>query len=350
MENSVKSLDSSEVVIIGAGPAGLCLAYHLKKLNIPFLIVEKEEKVGSSWRKMPDHLHLITLWQSNFLVEEDKSRFDSLKRSTAGEFADYLEAFQNQHGFSILFNCKVDKIEQDNESKRFLLNTSQGTVNSKVVIDCRGFFSFPFTPFYAISGDAPFMIHFKDYKNRAQFSEYKNILIVGKRLSAGQLISELSITGKHKIFLSIRSMLQFGPPQWLLNHFLRHLDFYEMLAMKFTSNIKRNAEVPMDHAVKKLLKNEVVIVPDIERIESKQVHFKNGRVELIDAIIFATGFKPPSIKLKNDFESAEMPNLFYLGRNSQRTFASRFIRGIRDDAEILGNVIRGILDSSKSSQ
>lgn len=349
MENSVKALNSNQVVIIGAGPAGLCMAFHLKKWNIPFLIVEKEAEVGASWRKMPDHLHLITFWKSNFLIAEDKNLFNSIKRSSAGEFADYLAAFQKKHGLKIRFNCKVEKIEQDISTQQIALTTSQGTMKARVVVDCRGFFNFPYTPSYNISGNPPFMIHFKDYKNKAQLAGYKNILIVGKRLSAGQLISELSSTGTHRLFLSVRSVLQFGPPQWLLDHFLRHLDIYEKLAVKFSSNIKRNAEVPMDHAVKKLLKN-VTLVPDIERVDDKNVYFKNGRCEQIDAIVFATGFQPPAVKLKNDFESSEIPNLFYLGRNSQRTFASRFIRGIREDAEILGKEIRGIFESSKSSQ
>lgn len=349
MEDSVKALNS-EVVIIGAGAAGLCLAYHLKKLNIPFLIIEKDAEVGSSWRKMPDHLHLITLWKSNFLVLEDQKLFHPLKKSSAREFAAYLDEFYQKQGFNILFNCNVDQIEQDKETKRLHLTTTKGRLESRIVVDCRGVFNFPFTPLYPINGDAPFMIHFKDYKNKAQLADFENVLIVGKRLSAGQLIAELSSAGDHRVLLSTRSLLQFGPPQWLLDHFLRNLNLYEKIAKRFSGNIKRNAEVPMDHSVKEMIKKNVVMVPDIERIEDKNVTFTDGSVEKIDAIVFATGFRPPGIKLKDDFESAEMPNLFYLGRNSQRTFASRFIRGIREDAVILGKVIRGILDSSKSSQ
>lgn len=348
MENSVDSISHSQVVIIGAGPAGLCLGYHLKKQDIDFVILEQNDVIASSWRKMPDHLHLITLWKSNLLVPEDKSLFHPYKKHTANEFADYLESFSKKQALNIIFNCKVDQITQ--ESDGILLNTSKGKMKARIAVDCRGYFNFPFTPQYPVTGQPPLMLHFKDYKNRIQLSEFKNILIVGKRLSAGQLIAELSIAHKHKLFLSIRSHLHFGPPPIFLNHFLRNLNIYEALTRFFTDKIKREIEVPMDHAVKKIIDNEVTVVRDIQKIEDRKVTFVDGRVETIDAIIFATGFHPPSVQLKDDFESSTIKNLFYLGRNSQRTFTSRFIRGIRDDAEILGKLIRGNLESSKRSQ
>jgi putative flavoprotein involved in K+ transport len=348
MENSVDSISHSQVVIIGAGPAGLCLGYHLKKQGISFTIVEQNEVVGSSWRKMPDHLHLITLWKSNNLIPEDKTLFHPYKKHTANEFAAYLEAFSKKHALNIIFNCKVDQITQENDG--VVLETSKGKITSKIVVDCRGYFNFPFTPVYPISGQPPLMLHFKDYKNRTQLKDYKNILIVGKRLSAGQLIAELTVAHNHKIFLSIRSHLHFGPPPAFLNHFLKNLNIYEAITKYFSDKIKREIEVPMDHAVKKIIDREVTVVRDIQKIEDKKVTFVDGRAEVFDAIIFATGFHPPSVQLKNDFESTEIKNLFYLGRNSQRTFTSRFIRGIRDDAEILGKLIRGSLESSNKSQ
>ena len=228
--------------------------------------------------------------------------------------------------------------------------TSDGDFTANAIVDCRGFFNFPFIPDYPITGHSPLMLHFKDYKNRVQLNEYKNILIVGKRLSAGQLIAELSIAKRHTLFLSIRSPLHFGPPQMMLNFFLRHLDVFEKFAKFFKRKIKREIEVPMDHAVKKIINRDVQIVKDIKSINGKDVTFIDNRVERIDAILFATGFRPPEVLMKNDFESAAVKNLFFLGRNSQRTFTSRFIRGIREDAEILGNLICGILESSKRSQ
>jgi len=347
MENSVDTFCHSDVIIIGAGPAGLALGSYLQTHGIEYVIVEQDKFVGASWRKMPDHLHLITLWKSNYLIPEDKGLFHAYRKTTALEFAAYLEDLAIRKKLKIILDCKVENIAQNNNG--FILNSSRGLCRSKLVVDCRGVFHFPYTPQYPISGTPPALIHFRDYKNRSQLNNFKNILIVGKKLSAGQLISELSVEGKHNLFLSIRSKLAFGPPSFFLNFFLRHLDYFEKLRALFSTNIKTETDVPMDYSVKTIINQKVVVLPDIDRIEGKTVLFKNGEKRQIDAILFATGFSSQQVILKDDFESAEMSHLFYLGRNTQRTFASRFIRGIREDAIILGKRIEDILGKRDSN-
>lgn len=348
MENSVDTQSQTDVLIIGAGPSGLSLGYHLQKLNINYQIVEQNDVAGSSWKKMPDHLHLISVWKSNYLLKEDLPLSHPYKAHSAKEFADYLAQFATRHKLNIQFNIPVNQIKKENG--QFVIETKNGNFKAKLVVDCRGYFNYPFIPYYEMTGDLPFMIHFKDYKNRLQLNPYENILIVGKRLSAGQLICELALENRHKLFLSKRSHLHYSPPLFILKHFLRHLNVYEGIAKKFTKKIKREVEVPMHHTAKRIIEKSVTVMDDISKIEGKIVTFSDGKKEKIDAIIFATGFHPPQIQLKDDFESRETEGLFYLGRNTQRTFTSRFIRGIREDAEILGKLILGRLASSKRSQ
>lgn len=47
-----------EVVVIGAGQAGLMVAARLKRLGITHLVLEKNERVGDNWRKRYDSLSL----------------------------------------------------------------------------------------------------------------------------------------------------------------------------------------------------------------------------------------------------------------------------------------------------
>lgn len=47
-------------IIIGAGPAGLAVGACLARLNVLFVILEREPSVGSSWRTHYDRLHLHT--------------------------------------------------------------------------------------------------------------------------------------------------------------------------------------------------------------------------------------------------------------------------------------------------
>ena len=59
-----RSMDPSrgryEVVVIGAGQAGLALGYHLAREDRRFVIVDRGEAVASAWRERWDSLTLFT--------------------------------------------------------------------------------------------------------------------------------------------------------------------------------------------------------------------------------------------------------------------------------------------------
>lgn len=48
------------VVIIGGGQAGLATRYLLAKRDLPFVILDENERIGDSWRKRWDSLKLFT--------------------------------------------------------------------------------------------------------------------------------------------------------------------------------------------------------------------------------------------------------------------------------------------------
>src|SRR5688500_3179130 len=80
-----------DVIVIGAGQAGLSVGYHLARQGLRFLILDGNERVGDSWRKRWDSLRLFT-----------PARFDALVGMpfpapadyfpTRNEMADYLAA------------------------------------------------------------------------------------------------------------------------------------------------------------------------------------------------------------------------------------------------------------------
>jgi cation diffusion facilitator CzcD-associated flavoprotein CzcO len=49
-----------DTVIIGGGQAGLATGYHLAKRDLPFVILDANERIGASWRKRWDSLRLFT--------------------------------------------------------------------------------------------------------------------------------------------------------------------------------------------------------------------------------------------------------------------------------------------------
>jgi putative flavoprotein involved in K+ transport len=83
-----------DVLIIGGGQAGLAMGYHLKRAGHRFQIVERNARVGESWRNRHDSLVLFTPRAYSALpglsVPGDPDGYPN-----KDEMADYLEHYVN---------------------------------------------------------------------------------------------------------------------------------------------------------------------------------------------------------------------------------------------------------------
>src|SRR5205807_6789221 len=81
-----------DLLIIGAGQAGLALGYHLKQTPLRFQLVEGHQRIGDSWRKRYDSLVLFTPRAYSALpglvVPGDPEGYP-----TKDEMADYMESY-----------------------------------------------------------------------------------------------------------------------------------------------------------------------------------------------------------------------------------------------------------------
>jgi cation diffusion facilitator CzcD-associated flavoprotein CzcO len=58
---------SMEVVVIGAGPAGLAVGACLQNQGLDFIILERNHQIGKSWHRHYERLHLHTVKQLSAL-------------------------------------------------------------------------------------------------------------------------------------------------------------------------------------------------------------------------------------------------------------------------------------------
>lgn len=143
-------MEEYDVIIAGAGPAGLSAAAELSKdKNIKILLIEKRKKLGSD--------KLWTCWESELrpfdLTSVIKNKHKKIVyRSYLGAYAEkdsdhciidqnlfFKEMFSriNKENFKFFNNCKFISYDYSDDGK-ILISTDKGIFRSKLLIDSTG--------------------------------------------------------------------------------------------------------------------------------------------------------------------------------------------------------------------
>lgn len=348
-----------DVIIIGGGPAGLSAAYELAQLGVHALILEQGAQVGASWSRMPDSLKLLSPWFQNTLFERKSSLSNYYSLKPARNYAEYLREECHRLNLRASTAVKVENVEiQDGV---FEVNASGSVFSSQRLINATGYFSSPWSPVTpGVQETKIHVFHFQEYRNASFLrdlldrkygtsGEQRRVLVVGKRVSAGQLIEEL-YSQHFKVAVSCQSKILFSRNPLLQSAvFPFYFAVEQFIAQRWTTH-KHSSYPPMQGGyLKKLVTSDKIVKrPVIRKFLENEVEFVDGVQERYDAVIYATGFRPTFDHLRglsvlneegmpdlDGFRSKRVPNLYFLGLDGQRNFRSRYLRGIRDDAKFL---------------
>lgn len=343
-----------DVVVIGAGPAGLSLGYHLKQQGLPFVILEKGESPGDSFLRMPPGQLMnpgIQVRLPGRLPHEDLGRFS---RVSFQQYGHYLEAYSQFHELPVQVRVHVQQVSLL-EDGRFLVSSKTGSWIARRLVNASGYFSrpiFPFVPWsktglpYAHSSAWPGI----DEVKRISQKDSPRILVVGGGVSAGEILREIVQAG-FRVDLSTRSSPRIDSGKYGLSFYLSplvenlilHSGLGRLAERRHLGLQGRDLE---DH----IEKGRIQIRPAFKSFfESDEVRFEDGSVVEYDFIVFATGFRPalqhfarlpidsrtglPT--LQDHFESAHWKNLYFLGLQDQSSAFSQYIMGIKYDARQL---------------
>lgn len=141
-----------DVVVVGAGPAGLGVGILLQKLGISYVIVEKES-IGESFKKWPKETRFISpsftgnffqMPDLNAITPDTSPAFDLLTEHPTGEeYAVYLEQVAKFFNLYISTGVEVKSIED--RKGGFFLDTNKGIYASTFVIWAAGEYQYPKT-------------------------------------------------------------------------------------------------------------------------------------------------------------------------------------------------------------
>ncbi|SCM02351.1 Hypothetical protein BCRIVMBC120_03759 [Bacillus wiedmannii] len=135
-----------DLIIIGAGQAGLAMGYYLKQEGYNFLLLEAGNRIGDSWRNRYNSLQLFTPREYSSLpgmvVKGEGNGFPC-----KDEMATYLEEYARHFTLPVQLQTEVFKIKKEKDI--FELHTPTEILQSKKVVIATGGFQQPYIPSFS---------------------------------------------------------------------------------------------------------------------------------------------------------------------------------------------------------
>jgi hypothetical protein len=189
-----------DVVIIGAGPAGISAALSLKDLGIRSLLVERAGEVAASWRGRYDRLKLNTGRQFSHLPGRRYPKGTPTYPSRDQVVA-HFERHAREEGIQLRLNTVVQRI--DRHPSGWSLTTSSAAIHARHVVVATGYEHTPLIPNWP-GGFAGELLHSCAYRN-AEPHVGKRVLVVGSGSSGMEIAHDLSTGAVAKVWLSVRT-------------------------------------------------------------------------------------------------------------------------------------------------
>ena len=193
---ATRAIPKFQVVVIGAGQAGLSSAYHLKKLgltNRDFLVLDQSPQAGGAWQFRWPSLTLSTVNRIHDLPGlsfADTVESGSETAEAAVAVPKYFAAYERQFDLPVLRPAEVKVVCERGD--RFRVETDRGEFSANGIINATGTWEKPYIPDYP--GRELFkgrQIHTRDYRTAEAFRGQR-VVIVGAGISAIQLLDEIS--------------------------------------------------------------------------------------------------------------------------------------------------------------
>lgn len=342
----------ADVLVIGAGQAGLSMAWALRRAPLRLELVDRAARLGDSWRRRWDSLRLFTPRNASALpglaLPGDPEGYP-----TKDELADYLEAYGRWLGVSVRVRTGIRRLWI--ADALFNAETDRGDVLlARAVVLAPGAFQEPILPpgAHRLSSEV-LQLTAATYRNPAQLPRGR-ILVVGDGATGRQIALELSreretllatgrlrvvtaqrILGRDQIWWSERLGLLRAPRESGVGRLLRRLEPF-----------------PGSHlTLRRLRGNGVTVAGRLRAVEGRSATFADGTATEVDAIVWAVGYRERSdwIDIPGAKDShgrflewrglSPVPRLYCIGRDWQWTRGSGLLQGVARDAAFVADQI-----------
>lgn len=190
-----------DVLVIGAGPAGIASAYALQQAGVPYVVYDRASVIASTWHNLYPSLRLNT---SRFFSHMPGMRFPLWWGifPTGRQYYDYLLRYTRRHRFNIRLGVAVQRVAP--EGGLWRVESARGTEYFRAVISATGVYGRPVMP--RIEGMDTFsgrLMHAHDFKHPHQVTG-EDVLVVGNGPSGIDIAVASSATAR-SVRIAIRS-------------------------------------------------------------------------------------------------------------------------------------------------
>ncbi len=338
-----------DTIVVGAGQSGLAAGYVLRRAGLRFAILEGSDKIAGSW---PRYYESLRLFSPARYASLPGLPFPGNPDDYPGrdEVVSYLEAYAQHFKLPVSTGTRVERVERVRGA--FHVETAGAIYRSRTLIAATGSFRRPYVPEFP--GQALFrgqLLHSSAYCRPEGFRG-RRVIVVGGGNSAVQIAVELAAVAR--VSLATRAPLKLTPQRILGRdiHFWANVVGLERLPLGRWMSLREYNVVLDAGAYRRALQSgNPECRPVFAAFDSEGVVWQDGGREEVDAVIFATGYRPNLAYLR-DLQvalaadgsarqragvSVAIPGLYFLGLPAQRTIASATLRGVGADA---GYVVR----------
>lgn len=306
-----------DIVVIGAGQAGLSAAYYLENAGIKpgkgFVVLDDEFGPGGAWQHRWDSLTLSNVNGINDLpglgfADAVNTKDKELQANIA--IPRYYEQYEKTFKLPVIRPIRVNEVTERNG--RFIIRTNGIQFNARGIINATGTWKTPHCPKYP--GWEKFkgrQLHTGEYKGAQEFIG-KHVIVVGGGISAIQLLGEISEVSQ-TTWVARRSpdfrKYEFTPDMGRKAVAMVEQRVREGLPPKSVVSV---TGLPITPAIKSMLDKGVLDrKPMFDEITETGVRWADGTTLNVDVIFWNTGFRHSldhlaPLKLFNDKNGIEM--------------------------------------------
>lgn len=292
------------MVVIGAGQAGLAVAYYLKRLGLDpgvgFVVLDRGPSTGGAWQFRWDALRIGSAHHINDLpgLGDLGLSFETADRHAPAKdvVADYYERYESHFDLRVARPVDVRRVFDRGVELVVAATGNRGPVEvvTDVVVNATGTWGSPFRPWYPGLADfAGRQLNATEYVSADEFSGQK-VVVVGGGTSAVGFLLELETVASELTWVS-RRPIDFNDGEFDIEAGAAAVARQDAAARsgRALPSIVSGTGIARTRRIQAGIERGLLVAkPMFSSIEADGVKFADGTFQQADAIIWSTGFRP----------------------------------------------------------